>query len=80
MAERVASVRSTKLPPAVPGEHLWVVLVVHRLDPREAAQAASEGVSFLLTPETALTAEGPGCLWCELPWHEAAGRPCAGPA
>ncbi len=85
-ASRLASIGVTEIGPMVegrqfhgaqipaqrPGEHLWIVVSMFRVVPRD------EGKYFLDT-ENLLTIEGPGCYWCEDKWTpELASKPCKG--
>ena len=57
------------LPERKPGEHMWVVLVMFRVNPTADRYA--------LDRENLLSVEGPGCFWCEKKWTpELAAQPC----
>jgi hypothetical protein len=45
-------------------EHLWVVLPMYRVDPKNL----TDGETGYLDRENLLTIEGPGCYYCEKPY------------
>lgn len=56
-------------PNRVPGQHMWIVLSMFRVDP--TADRA------FLDRENLLSIEGPGCFWCERSYTpEIAAKPC----
>lgn len=67
--------------PAAPGQHRWVMVVVHNLTDAKAAEVATDpaGSELLLDLETVATIDGPGCLICCTKWTPEHGpQPCPG--
>lgn len=55
---------------AEPGEHMWVLLAVHRIT--RPQDAFDRTVDKYLDMETLLTITGPGCFLCEAPYEPGA--------
>ena len=67
----------TKMPEPVPGEHLWIMAGVWKVD----AKAVARGDKMHLDTENLLSIDGPGCFWCECVYSaQTASAPCKGPA
>jgi len=65
----VVGFHGAPLPERKPGEHMWIVLTMYRVNP--------VADRYDLDRENLLTIEGPGCYWCEQPYTaELASRPC----
>lgn len=63
------------LPDLVPGEHLWIVTGMWKIDPESYAA----GRKTHLDMENLLNLAGPGCFWCERDWSPSlASEPCPG--
>lgn len=59
--------------PYTPGQHLWIVAGVWRVNPATVAK----GERVELDMENLLTIDGPGCYWCEQQYSpEVAAKPC----
>jgi hypothetical protein len=57
-----------------PDEHVWVMFMIHRVNP---ATMTVDQQHF--DTESLITVTGPGCFRCELPWTEGAEQTtCAG--
>jgi hypothetical protein len=58
-----------------PGEHLWISVTVHRVDPE---RMRTPGHTTYLDSENLLQAGAVGCFVCELPYARAKDRVCPG--
>lgn len=68
---------AAQLPNLAPGEHLWIMAGVWRIEHPETAH--DPGVQKFLDLENLLTIEGPGCFVCEQVWSaDVAAQPCPG--
>lgn len=77
--EHVASAHHAEFPKPVPGQHLWTLIGMWRIDPATLAASGPTAAPVLLDHENLVSIEGPGCFWCEQPYSpDLAAEPCAG--
>jgi hypothetical protein len=57
---------------SMPGQHLWAVIAIHRVNPVMPQP-------WVMSADNLLTAEGPGCFFCNQKYSpDAAAQPCPG--
>lgn len=63
---------NAELPARVQGKHMWVIVSMHSVRPRENGE-------YILDKENLLVIDGPVCYWCEKRWStNLEDQPCKG--